>query len=136
MKNELEYILNQYLERLNERGIHGHKNNANRSHDGKYISGEPFDYEFLFRGVLYAFDAKECESSRFSLSNCKLHQVKNLFDLSGHGAKAFFLVYFKNEKKLIQYKVEQVRQWLASGIKSVKSDQGEEVNLCDMISIK
>ena len=123
----LENALNKYIQYLETQGIHAHKNHPCRSHDGRYLAGEPFDYEIFRDGNLIAFDAKECKSDSFKTSNCKLSQIKSLKDISQHGGEAFFLVYFAQPKKLVKYTPEQVLK-----NKSLKPEQGEEIKLYDL----
>ena len=45
-KNELEHMINKLIDYVEKLGYHGHKNNAERLFDGKYIKGEPYDYGY------------------------------------------------------------------------------------------
>ena len=123
----LENALNKYITYLESVGIHAHKNHANRSHDGKYLAGEPFDYEIFRDKTLIAFDAKECKSNSFQTTNCKLSQIKSLQDIERHGGEAFFLVYFFLTNSLVKYTLEQVMKNT-----SLKPEQGEAVKIYDL----
>ena len=102
----LENYMNQVCEFLNNSGFHAHKNNPLRTFEGKYIEGEPFDYEFFIKGRVYCFDAKECKNStgkwkilmtgnRGVKTNLRLRkQAMNLLACRDNGAVAFFLVAF------------------------------------------
>jgi penicillin-binding protein-related factor A (putative recombinase) len=109
---------------LNSAGIHAHKNHAERTVDGVYLSGEPFDYEVM-TSPLHCFDAKETQKAAWPLSNAKPHQVKNLLNCKRHGAEAYFLVLFP-EQKLRRFDVDYVVDAMKEGRKSLKSDDGEE----------
>jgi penicillin-binding protein-related factor A (putative recombinase) len=123
----LEHALNKYITYLESIGVHAHKNHANRSHDGQYLAGEPFDYEIFRDKTLIAFDAKECKSNSFQTANCKLSQIKSLQDIERHGGTVFFLVYFFSSNSLVKYTLEQVMK-----NKSLKPDQGEGVKIYDL----
>jgi penicillin-binding protein-related factor A (putative recombinase) len=123
----LEHALNKYIQYLESTGIHAHKNHPARSFEGKFLAGEPFDYEIFRDGKFIAFDAKECQSDSFKTTNCKLSQIKSLQDIARHGGDAFFLVYFTNLKKLVKYDVETVKQ-----NKTLRMEEGKEVKLYDL----
>lgn len=120
----LETELNRVLKYLNSIGIHAHKNHPKRTDDGKYLEGEPFDYEVISHGRVYTFDAKECQRKKWNLQNAKPKQIKHLLNCKHQGADSFFLVYFFPANKLIKFDVELVRQRIADGIKSLSPGEG------------
>jgi penicillin-binding protein-related factor A (putative recombinase) len=122
----LEQRLDKLCEWINNHGGHAHKNHAQRTVDGVYKAGEPFDYEIFYHGKVRCFDAKECKAAAWSLSNAKLLQVKNLLQCADNGADAFFLVYFYPSEKLIKFDVRAVRNAMAAGEKSLRAERGEE----------
>lgn len=122
----LELEMNRVLNYLNRIGIHGHKNHANRTQDGTYVEGEPFDYEVISHGQTFCFDTKECNADAWNLkTNAKLAQVKNLFDAAENGAEAFFLVWFAKVNKIIRFDIYKVKEALETGVSSLKPEEGE-----------
>lgn len=123
----LESEINRILKYLNSIGIHGHKNHANRTHEGKYLDGECFDYEVISGGKVYCFDAKEVHSPTWNLkTNAKLSQIKALYDTAENGAEAFFLVWFAIQNKIIRFDIYKVRGALEKGVSSLKPEDGSE----------
>lgn len=117
--------MNRVLKHLNNIGIHGHKNHANRTQDGTYIEGEPFDYEVISQGKTYCFDTKECHADSWNLkTNAKISQIKNLYDAAQNGAESFFLVWFATSNKIITFNIYKVREALEQGVSSLKAEDG------------
>ena len=102
-----------------------HKNHAKRTESGVYLEGEPFDYEILKGGELHVFDAKECSSAHWNLSNAKLSQLNNMLVCHKNGAQAYFLVWFKLSNKIVRFDAELVRQALVDGKKSLREEDGQ-----------
>lgn len=104
--SELQKAITQWFRRYEPLGIHWHKNHARTLRNGTIAEGEYFDFEVFYKGRLYAFDAKMCQTERWNVAtNAKLKQVKALTDLANHGADAFFLVWFVNTRKLVKFSV-------------------------------
>ena len=120
----LEQQIGTVLKYLESLGIHGHKNNALRTQDGQYISGEPFDFE-VFGHKHFVFDAKECEMRSWNLkSNAKLSQINAMKMCKNYGAEAFFLVYFIQEHKVIMFDVDIIIDAMSKGIRGLTSSEG------------
>lgn len=66
-----------------------------RSHDGRYIKGEPFDYVVIMDGKTYCFDAKTAAKDVLYEKNIPLEQFNNLRLTEKQGATVFFLILFK-----------------------------------------
>ena len=122
---EFENELNRVGEYLASIGIHMHKNHARRAINGKFLEGEPFDYEVISHGHFHCFDAKECSSKSWSLKNAKLNQINSLCMCQNNGAEAYFLVWFKLSNKIIRFDVQKVKDALSNGQKSLSPDEGE-----------
>ncbi len=120
-----EYELNRLKKYLETQGVHMHKNHAERTEQGIYLEGEPFDYEVFVNGDVHCFDAKECSGARWNLKNAKLNQLNNLLMCAKNGAQAYFLVWFKTVNKIIRYDAEQIKKFLTTGGKSVKPEDGK-----------
>lgn len=125
----LERSLNKLCKEIQRMGYHAHKNHPERTYSGRFISGEPFDYEIFTPGHYWCFDAKECKSERWSLSNAKIGQINALKQCKNAGLEAFFLVYFYKTGKLIRFDVDLVKD--ASG--SLSPDEGIEVDINELL---
>lgn len=120
---EFEIQLERLATYLNANGVHMHKNHARRTTEGVYLEGEPFDYEILCGGELHCFDAKECESKRWSLKNAKPQQLNNLLICARNGAEAYFLVLFKPDR-IVRFNADLVQKALSKGGKSLGPEDG------------
>lgn len=98
--NNFEYEIDKLIEYLNNNGLaFGWKNHANRLHNGKYISGEPFDYNIVSENYSCFFDAKETKSNKWIMQPKDIKQYENLKRLYSYGFDTFFLIYFYERKK-------------------------------------
>ena len=122
---EFENELNRVSKYLNSIGVHMHKNHALRTQSGTYLEGEPFDYEVISNGVVHCFDAKECATKSWNLSNAKLSQLNNMLVCQKNGAQAYFLVWFKITNQIIRFDVDIIKQALMDGRKSLKPEEGQ-----------
>ena len=122
----LEKTINKLCREIQKQGFHAHKNQPERTYSGRFIAGEPFDYEIFTDQVKWCFDAKECKRNTWSLTNAKMTQVNALKQCKNAGMEAFFLVYFYPIKKLIRFDVDLIIQ---TEKKSLKPEDGVEVNL-------
>ena len=127
----LERSLNKLCKEIQRIGFHAHKNQPERTYSGRFISGEPFDYEIFTDKVKWCFDAKECKSKRWSLQNAKLTQVNALKQCRNAGLEAFFLVYFYPYKKLIRFDVDLIIQ---TDKASLTPEDGIEVDLNELLN--
>lgn len=134
--NDFENELNRVSKYLNANGIHMHKNHAKRTEQGIYLEGEPFDYEVISGGVIHCFDAKECSSDRWNLSNAKLNQLNNLLVCQKNGAQAYFLVWYRNKNEIIRFDAELVKQKLTEGKKSLTPEEGIKWKWTELLTSK
>jgi len=118
----LESQLAKVISYLNEQGIHAHKNHPERTVDGTYLEGEPFDYEVMVSPP-HCFDAKESEGDAWPLAKAKPSQVKHLLNCRNHGAAAYFLVLF-GRKVLKQFDVQLVLEAMQEGRKTLLASEG------------
>jgi hypothetical protein len=105
-KNRLEKTIDKYCKYLISKGIHCHKNNPLRLHDGTYIEGEPFDFEIM-TSPAKVFDTKEVSDNYLRIGKKELKQLKAMYDCQKAGHDAFFLIWFSRYKKLM--KISAVR---------------------------
>ena len=148
--HQLENWLNQICEMLNGMGYHAHKNHPERSYSGKYLAGEPFDYEFFINGKVYCFDAKENFSGgafwRLKMTGSRgqvtrnriLRQSQNLLACKRNGAEGFFLVAFNNIKynlpySLVKYDCEAVYNALCQDVQKLSFSEGTRFELENLI---
>ena len=129
--NIFEAQINKIIKYVTDNGYEAHKNNALRTLDGKFIEGEPFDYEILIPGHLYTFDAKECHGDKWNINLAKPKQLWHLTACKKAGFKAFFYVWFVNLNKLIAFDVDVINH---TDKKSLAPEDGEELNLGDDIT--
>ncbi|MGL6202577.1 MAG: Holliday junction resolvase RecU [Lachnospiraceae bacterium] len=125
----LEKAVKKLFESYASRGIHCQQNQPEKLHDGTIVNRHGFDFQVFYDGKFLAFDAKECQTGRWNLSNAKIHQIKALVDVHNNGGMAFFMVYFTGIKKLIKFPAVQVQKSLSEGKKSLSSSDGEVINL-------
>ena len=128
----LERSLNKLIRIIQKKGFHAHKNQPERTYSGKFIAGEPFDYEIFTDKVKWCFDAKECHETSWNIkTNAKITQVNALKQCQNAGFEAFFLVYFHESKKLIRFDIDLIIQ---TDKKSLKPEDGVEVNLNEIFN--
>lgn len=125
----LEYAINKLFERYASHGIHCQKNHPEQLYSGEIVKKHGFDFQILYNGKFYAFDAKECKQARWPLSLAKPHQLKALLDVAANGGEAFFLVYFTQQHLLIKFAAKLVQSSIINTVKSLAPQDGEPTNL-------
>jgi penicillin-binding protein-related factor A (putative recombinase) len=121
----LETQIQEIINYLNSVGVHAHKNHTERTVDGVYLAGEPYDYDII-ASPPHCFDAKETQRDTWPLSNAKPHQVKNLLNCQQHGAEAYFLVLFP--EGLRRFDVDYVLGAIQAGRRSLRAEEGKAWN--------
>jgi hypothetical protein len=76
---------------INTSGGHAHKNHAERTIEGTYIKGEPFDWEMFIPNYHCAFDTKECKDDTWHMQPKDIVQAENLKHCKNAGLEAYFL---------------------------------------------
>jgi penicillin-binding protein-related factor A (putative recombinase) len=132
---QLERAIKQLFLSYQSRGIHCQQNFPEKLHDGTLVNRHGFDFQILFQGKFYAFDAKECAAKSWSLSNAKPHQIKALLDVCSNGGDGFFMVYYAISKSLIRYPAAAVQQAFAENRKSLLPSDGEKITI-NFLNIK
>jgi len=133
MKNDLEYQINKLCDYINSIGYHAHKNHPERLNSGKYIKGEPYDYEIFLPDYKACFDAKQVTGDRWSFEEKDIKQAEHLKHCKNSGMDAFFLVFFVKSKKMIKFDVDVFIKALQEGRKSLKAIEGENWNIEDIL---
>ena len=131
----LERAIKKLFESYESRGIHCQQNHPEQLHDGTLVKRHGFDFQILYNGKFYAFDAKECGLSAWPLDKAKIHQMKALFDIYNNGGEAFFLVYFTKEKKLVKFHVQIVKLAIEANQKKLSPLVGQPTSI-DILGIK
>ena len=125
----LEHAVKKLFESYESRGIHCQQNHPEQLHDGTLVKRHGFDFQILYLGKFYAFDAKECALPAWPLDKAKPHQVKSLLDVASHGGEAFFLVYFTKSKELVKFDVKKVQTSIINGEKKLFPEDGEKTTI-------
>ena len=125
----LESAVKKLFESYESRGIHCQQNFPEQLSNGTKIHRHGFDFQVLYQGKFYAFDAKECALPAWPLDKAKPHQVKALLDVSSNGGEAFFLVYFTKSKELVKFYVEKVQSAIINGNKKIFPSDGEATTI-------
>jgi recombination protein U len=131
----LEKAVKRLFESYESRGIHCQQNHPEQLADGTRVKRHGFDFQILYNGKFYAFDAKECGLSAWPLDKAKPHQVKALLDVASNGGEAFFLVYFTNSKDLVKFDIKIVQTAIIKGEKKISPCEGKKTTI-NILGIK
>jgi penicillin-binding protein-related factor A (putative recombinase) len=115
MNNYLESQIDKLIAHINDNELgFGWKNHPNRTYNGTFISGEPFDYCIFTKSKKVCFDAKETDKAVWNIQKKDIIQAKNLYKVSlASGIEAFFLIYFITSKSLVRIKINDFLNILA-----------------------
>ena len=125
----LEHAIRELFKQYNKLNIHCQQNHPEMLQDGTFARKHGFDFQMFYKGVFWAFDAKEGNVKNWPLDKAKPHQLKALLDVENNGGKAFFLVYFKFQNKLVKFRASFIQGALANNMKSVSPDMGEATTI-------
>lgn len=131
----LERAIRKLFESYQSRGIHCQQNHPEQLHDGTLIARHGFDFQILYHGKFFAFDAKECARQAWPLDKAKMHQLKALLDVAANGGEAFFLVYFTGPKILVKFYAGGVQEAIINGRSSLSPDDGSRTTL-NLLDVK
>ena len=118
---QLEKSVEELFKHYEQRGIFCLKIEV-KEVNGVRVKKSPFDFIVHYDGVMYGFDAKNCQNGNIGIANFKLHQIKALTDVENQKGEGFFLVYFADIKQLEKIPVEEVIALKAKGIKAITPD--------------
>ncbi len=130
----LEKTIMELFKHYELKNIHCQQNHPETIATGQRVRKHGFDFQVYYENIFYAFDAKHCEKKRFSLNNCKTHQIKALYDIEVQGGQGFFLIYFLESKKLNRIPASDIIGFLEKGIKSIVFEKKYETKL-DILEI-
>lgn len=88
------------------------------------------DYIGAVQGIPVCFDAKECASSTFALSNIHEHQVNFMENYEKQGGVSFLIIYYTHEDRLYYLRFTLLKKFWDrmndGGRKSFRADELEE----------
>lgn len=125
----LERAIRKLFESYESRGIHCQQNHPEQLHDGTLVKKHGFDFQILYKGKFYAFDAKECHLGAWPLDKAKPHQLKAMLDVENNGGEGFFLVHFTETKKLVKFNAKKVQSAIINKVKSLPAADGEATTI-------
>lgn len=89
------------------------------------------DYIGTVQGIPVCFDAKECATTTFSLSNIHTHQVDFMSDFENQGGVSFLLIYFTSQNTFYYLTYQKMMEFwnrsLNGGRKSFRYDELDPV---------
>lgn len=127
-ENEIQKVADY----INSVGGHAHKNNAERTIDGIYLKGEPFDYEIFLPEYKCVFDSKECKTDVWHMQKKDILQAENLKHCKNCGLEAYFLICFESDN-VVQIDIDDVIEVLKTGKKSIHKEIGKKWELLEII---
>lgn len=131
----LEKAIRKLFDSYESRGIHCQQNHPEQLHDGTLVKRHGFDFQMLYNGKFYAFDAKECALPAWPLDKAKPHQLKALLDVEANGGEAFFLVYFTKEQVLVKFGAIFIQRAIINTQKKVSPTEGQKTTI-NLLGIK
>ena len=69
------------------------------------------DYLGVVQEIPICFDAKECKSNTFPLSNIHKHQYEFMEDFEAQGGVSFLLIYFSKMSKVYYMKFNELKKF-------------------------
>lgn len=88
------------------------------------------DYIGAVQGIPVCFDAKECATNTFALSNIHEHQVEFMREFEEQGGVAFFLLYYSSKNLFYYLRFEKLLEFWdrmqSGGRKSFRFEEIEE----------
>lgn len=69
------------------------------------------DYLGVVQEIPVCFDAKECKSNTFPLSNIHKHQYEFMEDFEAQGGVSFLLIYFSEMSKVYYMKFNELKKF-------------------------
>lgn len=127
-----ENQIQKVCEYINSMGGFAHKLCAERTINGTFIRGEPFDYIVLTTDYKAVFDAKECKSNKWGMKPKDIKQCNELKKCKNAGFKAYFLICFEGRNvKMID--VDNVIDTLKRGSKTIYSEGHPKWDLIEIL---
>lgn len=130
-ENQIKKVCD-YVEAI---GGHAHKNHPERTIDGTYIKGEPFDYEIFLPNYKAVFDAKECKTKKWHMVDKDIRQCNEMKKCKNAGLKAYFLICFEG-KRVRMVDVDTAIATLKGGSKIISAEGNPTWDLIEMLGGK
>lgn len=130
-ENQIKKVCD-YVEAI---GGHAHKNHPERTIDGTYIKGEPFDYEIFLPNYKAVFDAKECKTKKWHMVDKDIRQCNEMKKCKNAGLKAYFLICFEG-KRVRMVDVDTAIATLKGGSKIISEEGNPTWDLIEMLGGK
>lgn len=130
-ENQIKKVCD-YVEAI---GGHAHKNHPERTIDGTYIKGEPFDYEIFLPNYKAVFDAKECKTKKWHMVDKDIRQCDEMKKCKNAGLKAYFLICFEG-KRVRMVDVDTAIATLKGGSKIISEEGNPTWDLIEMLGGK
>lgn len=121
---KLEAQIQKVLDYVNAIGYHAHKNHPERTVEGVYRKGEPFDYEILTPNIKDCFDAKEVKGDTWNMKKKDIVQAEHLKHVKNAGLRAYFLIQFGVGTYPLMIEVDKVICLLKQNTKSIPKSIG------------
>lgn len=130
-----ERQINKVCEYINSIGGFAHKLCAERTIQGTFIKGEPFDYIVLMKEYKAVFDAKECKTRQWHMVDKDIRQCDEMKKCKNAGLKAYFLICFEGyDVRMID--VDTVIEILKKGSKTVSAANNPKWDLIELLGGK
>jgi len=130
---KLEHEIDKVIKYIDSTNGFATKLYPNKTIDGIFIAGEPFDYFILLPKYKVAFDAKECAGTTWNMKPKDIKQANNLKKVKNAGLHAYFLILFEN-KDVRQIDIDEVIEVLKQGKKSISMELGKEWELIKILN--
>lgn len=130
-ENQIKKVCD-YVEAI---GGHAHKNHPERTIDGTYIKGEPFDYEIFLPNYKAVFDAKESKTREWRMVAKDIRQCNEMKKCKNAGLKAYFLICFEG-KRVRMVDVDTAIATLKGGSKIISEEGNPSWDLIEILGGK
>lgn len=115
--NQFESQIQKVCDYVEAIGGHAHKNHPERTVEGIYKKGEPFDYEIFLPNYKAVFDAKECKTTKWHMVDKDIRQCDEMKKCKNAGLKAYFLICSNGIVRMID--VDVAIETLKKGSKTI-----------------
>lgn len=122
----------EYVEKI---GGHTHKNQPERTVDGIYKKGEPFDYEIFLPNYKAVFDAKESKTRKWHMVDKDIRQCNEMKKCKNAGLKAYFLICFEG-RDVRMIDVDTAIATLRNGSRTISAEGNPSWDLIDILGGK
>lgn len=130
-----ESQVNKVCDYINKTKGFAHKLCPERTINGIFKRGEPFDYIILLDKYKCVFDAKECKSDTWRIYEKDIKQCNELKKCKNVGLDAYFLICYEN-RDVKQIDVDIVIETLKNNKKSIKNKDFPDWKLLEIIKEK